>query len=408
MSSKEPSESELSSFETDSPPAASLPNPDASAGLHSRSYSEVAAAHIPSGYQEPVDASRGPPIPGGFVERSSTTQGNDMAKEGQYTAVKGEELTQDGHQSAEEGEANTANGGEHPAPDADDAQGWTWARENTPSMGSNAVPLPEDVPGHELSELRRHLDKLERENRVLKENCDGQSAHTDDCKQKWKSSRKKKTHKGKGKKCAFSQLLPSNQIPSKSLLGRLFASSDDGDSDDSDPLYHSSSLEDLSCGSSSSSSTSSDSSSSADTDRSSSDFSSDWSSSDDLGRLCDDSDSSSARDGGEAYRFYLQQVASNLRKWTLKGFYRALMDECFPSDMVDQMRREIDNFKQGSRSVKEYTSALQQKLDVMSTIGKQEHISKLWKGFHLHIQASLIKDRLNSNTSTWKEVVEQA
>ncbi|KAF9492588.1 hypothetical protein BDN71DRAFT_1353722, partial [Pleurotus eryngii] len=98
--------------------------------------------------------------------------------------------------------------------------------------------------------------------------------------------------------------------------------------------------------------------------------------------------------GGEAYRFYLQQVASNLNRWSLKRFYRALMDECFPSDMVDQMRVEIDNFKQGSRSVKEFASALQQKLDVVSTIGKQERVSKLWKGFHPHIQASLIKDRL--------------
>ncbi|KAF9494830.1 hypothetical protein BDN71DRAFT_1348302, partial [Pleurotus eryngii] len=108
--------------------------------------------------------------------------------------------------------------------------------------------------------------------------------------------------------------------------------------------------------------------------------------------------------GGEAYRFYLQQVASHLNKWTLKWFYRALMDECFPSDMVDQMHLEIDNFKQGSYSVKEFTSAMQQKLDIVSTIGKQECVSKLWKGFHPHIQASLIKDQLNGNTSTWKEV----
>ncbi|KAF9491234.1 hypothetical protein BDN71DRAFT_1398721, partial [Pleurotus eryngii] len=84
---------------------------------------------------------------------------------------------------------------------------------------------------------------------------------------------------------------------------------------------------------------------------------------------------------GEAYCFYLQQVASHLNKWTLKQFYRALMDECFPSDMVDQMRLEIDNFKQGSRSVKEFASAMQQKLDVVSTISKQKHVSKLWKGF---------------------------
>ncbi|KAL4256240.1 hypothetical protein AB1N83_013627 [Pleurotus pulmonarius] len=604
---KEPSESELSSFEADSSPAAFLPNPDASAGSHSRSYSEVAAARVPSGYQEPADASRGPPIPGGFEERSSAARGDDTAKEGQYTAAKGEESTQDGHQSAEEGEVNVANGGEHLAPDADDVQGWTrvnrrrnhsgnrdtpslrrhvslddnyfnnirsayaslsneeretlrrreaalesrkgkqkvparapsppiagpsqpkgkaidlgnlnrqeqarllayWnvrkARENTPGTGSNAVPLPDNVPGREPSELRRRLDELERENRALKENREGQSAHTDDRKRKRKSSRKKKTHKGKGKKRASSRLLPSNQVPGKSLLGRLFASSDDGDSDDSDPSYHSSSSEESSRGSSSSSSTSSDSSSSSssstNTDRSSSDSSSNRSSNDDSGRSSNDSDSSSgdgtkrrhrrrhrnrrtrsrsrsgsrngksrrrgrnerrkrrekerkpllrptpptkyngepdlftytrfvteselylkegrvAKEhqvrklssflGGEAYCFYLQQVASNLRKWTLKGFYRALMDECFPSDMVDQMRREIDDFKQGNRSVKEYASALQQKLDVVSTIGKQERVSKLWKGFHPHIQASLIKDRLNSNTSSWKEVVEQA
>ncbi|KAF9494666.1 hypothetical protein BDN71DRAFT_1352199, partial [Pleurotus eryngii] len=84
--------------------------------------------------------------------------------------------------------------------------------------------------------------------------------------------------------------------------------------------------------------------------------------------------------------------------------YHALMDECFPSDMVNRVHVEINNFKQGSQSIKEFTSALQQKLDVVSTIGKQERVSKLWKGFHPHIQASLIKDWLHANTSTQKQV----
>ncbi|KAF4605750.1 hypothetical protein EYR40_004540 [Pleurotus pulmonarius] len=509
-----------------------LPNPDASARSLSRSYSDVVAVRVPSGYQEPMDASRGPPFPGGFEEMSSAVQGDDMAKEGQHAAAKGEESTQEGHHSAEEGEENTVDGGKDPAfNNIDDTQGWTqvnrrknhsrdrstpslrrhvslddnyfnnirsayvslnneeretlrrreaalasqkgkpkaprspsppvagpsqskgkaidlgnlnrqeqarllayWnirkARERTPGTGGNAVPLPETPPDRESSEMRRRLEALETENRILRENRERPPSQAGDRKRKRKSSKKKKNLKKKGKKRASSQLLPSNQVPGKSLLSRAFAETDDDESDSSDSSYHSSGSEGSSSSSSSSSSTSSSSSSSPSSSKDS-DGSSTDSSSDRASRVSSDesqSDSRSSSDDERRRRHRRHRSHRNRSRSRSRGRNGRTRHR----DRNERRKRRhkerkpllrptpptkyngepdlfaYTRFVTESDLVKEFASAMQQKLDVVSTIGRQERVSKLWKGFHPHIQASLIKDRLNSNTSSWKEVVEQA
>ncbi|KDQ25212.1 hypothetical protein PLEOSDRAFT_169296 [Pleurotus ostreatus PC15] len=190
------------------------------------------------------------------------------------------------------------------------------ARNGTPGTGSNAVPIPENIPDRESTEVRRRLNELESENRALRETLGQHPPHLEDePHRRRRRSKKKESRKDKGKKRASSQLLPSNQIPGKSLLGRVFKQPDDS-SDSSDSSYQSPRSDGLGSGSSSSSSSSSSSDSdgsSSDSDGSSSGSSSDQGSSEDPEGSESDSSSSTSHRRRRRSRFRSRSRSRNGR-----------------------------------------------------------------------------------------------
>jgi hypothetical protein len=41
---------------------------------------------------------------------------------------------------------------------------------------------------------------------------------------------------------------------------------------------------------------------------------------------------------GPAIKFFIEHVATNLKRWTVKDVYKALFDNCFPVDFKQQVR----------------------------------------------------------------------
>ncbi|KAJ8701144.1 hypothetical protein PTI98_004101 [Pleurotus ostreatus] len=111
---------------------------------------------------------------------------------------------------------------------------------------------------------------------------------------------------------------------------------------------------------------------------------------------------------GTVYDFYAQQVSLNIAEWTIDEFFEGLIDTCFPADLLEQTRQEIDSFTQGSRSVKDYAAVLKQKFEIVGTIGEQERVVKLWNSMKSSIRAELYRERLNPNVSSWADVVAAA
>ncbi|KAF4600395.1 hypothetical protein EYR38_005020 [Pleurotus pulmonarius] len=111
---------------------------------------------------------------------------------------------------------------------------------------------------------------------------------------------------------------------------------------------------------------------------------------------------------GRAYDYYLQQVSMNPGIWTLREFFEGLMNACFPVDLLEQTRSEIDRLWQRDLSVRDYSAQLKQKYDVIGSVSEQEKVVKLWNGFKPVIRAELYREKLNPNISTWDDVVERA
>ncbi|KAF4600211.1 hypothetical protein EYR40_007323 [Pleurotus pulmonarius] len=111
---------------------------------------------------------------------------------------------------------------------------------------------------------------------------------------------------------------------------------------------------------------------------------------------------------GAAYDFYAQQVSLNIAEWTIDEFFEGLIDACFPADLLEQTRQDIDSFTQGSRSIKDYAAILKQKFEIVGTIGEQERVVKLWNGMKSSIRAELYREKLNPNVSSWADVVAAA
>ncbi|KAF4585118.1 hypothetical protein EYR40_001954 [Pleurotus pulmonarius] len=309
-------------------------------------------------------------------------------------------------------------------------------------------PNVEDERDH----LRQRLDELEKENERLRNRRTSRTPLTDGIRHQIKESTarpkpkpKKRSAKEKDEKAGF---LPSSQIPPNSFLGRALKSVDEkrgrrknktsDDSSDDDPSSSSSEgpIDSSSSGESSSSDESSigiRKSKRRNPKRSSKRKSNlkptppeAYDGKADLTqfyRFVSDGTAYLKEGGvqkkfrvrklatflkGRAYDYYLQQVSMNPGIWTLREFFEGLMNACFPVDLLEQTRSEIDRLWQRDLSVRDYSAQLKQKYDVIGSVSEQEKVVKLWNGFKAEIRAELYREKLNPNISSWDEVVERA
>ena len=111
---------------------------------------------------------------------------------------------------------------------------------------------------------------------------------------------------------------------------------------------------------------------------------------------------------GRAYDFYIQKVSRNESKWTLEKFYAELYNFCFPINFTIQLHKKLQKLYQNDKSVSEYSHELEELFVMIGTISKRERVIKFWNGARPSIQQGLWLHRLNPDTATWREVVDQA
>lgn len=111
---------------------------------------------------------------------------------------------------------------------------------------------------------------------------------------------------------------------------------------------------------------------------------------------------------GRAYDFYIQKVSRNEAKWTLERFYSELYNFCFPINFTIQLHKKLQKLYQNDKSVSEYAHELEELFVMIGTISKRERVIKFWNGARASIQQGLWLHRLNPDTATWREVVDQA
>ncbi|KAF9500805.1 hypothetical protein BDN71DRAFT_1375515, partial [Pleurotus eryngii] len=107
---------------------------------------------------------------------------------------------------------------------------------------------------------------------------------------------------------------------------------------------------------------------------------------------------------GNAYTFYVQQVAFNVEEWPLDRYFTEMFDFCFPMNYVSKQRKVLKGKYQNNKTVKEYVSELIEMFTIIGQIPKWEQVNKLWFSLWSTIQQDLWRDSWNPETSSWEEV----
>ncbi|KAG9221532.1 hypothetical protein CCMSSC00406_0009355 [Pleurotus cornucopiae] len=111
---------------------------------------------------------------------------------------------------------------------------------------------------------------------------------------------------------------------------------------------------------------------------------------------------------GQAYTFFVRQVSFRASEWTMDAFFTALFDFCFPTNYVSKQRKHLRNLYQNDKTVKEYVSELIELFSIIGQTLERDRVNKLWFGLRASIQQDLWRDRRNPETSSWNEVVSAA
>ncbi|KAG6895978.1 hypothetical protein C0993_008899, partial [Termitomyces sp. T159_Od127] len=111
---------------------------------------------------------------------------------------------------------------------------------------------------------------------------------------------------------------------------------------------------------------------------------------------------------GKAYTFYTRNVSLNPEKWGLNKFFTELFNYCFPIDFRNQQREKLNNFTQGNRSVREYVADLDELFTIVGAESKRARVVKLFNGFRPSLRKAILREHMNPEYTSWKEMVREA
>ena len=111
---------------------------------------------------------------------------------------------------------------------------------------------------------------------------------------------------------------------------------------------------------------------------------------------------------GKAYMFYTRRVSLDPERWTLKKFFTELFNYCFPIDFRNQQREKLNNFSQGNKSVREYVADLDEMFTIVGADSKRARVVKLFNGFRPSLRKALLREHMNPEYTSWKEIIREA
>ncbi|KAG6867600.1 hypothetical protein C0993_000657 [Termitomyces sp. T159_Od127] len=111
---------------------------------------------------------------------------------------------------------------------------------------------------------------------------------------------------------------------------------------------------------------------------------------------------------GKAYTFYTRSVSIDPECWSLKKFFVELFNYCFPIDFRNQQREKLNSFYQEHKSIREYVADLDELFTIVGADSTHAHVVKLFNGFRLAIRKALLREHMNLEYTSWKDMVREA
>ncbi|KAG6906046.1 hypothetical protein DXG01_016135 [Tephrocybe rancida] len=111
---------------------------------------------------------------------------------------------------------------------------------------------------------------------------------------------------------------------------------------------------------------------------------------------------------GRAWFFYSCTVQSPLEGWSLEKFFNELYISCFPADIRNRQQKNLENYHQGTRTVRDYVAKLEYLFATAGATTQKERVIKLFQGLHATIQKQLRRAGLRPETSKWNAIVAHA
>ncbi|QRV92218.1 Transposon Ty3-G Gag-Pol polyprotein [Ceratobasidium sp. AG-Ba] len=92
---------------------------------------------------------------------------------------------------------------------------------------------------------------------------------------------------------------------------------------------------------------------------------------------------------GKASAWYMADIATNQRRYTMKKIYQELFDYCFPPDFIEKLRKDYERLRQNDLLVQDYFAKSDQLRKRLRGIDDESHIIRLYDGIHPDIKAHL-------------------
>ncbi|QRW13085.1 Pol polyprotein/retrotransposon [Ceratobasidium sp. AG-Ba] len=111
---------------------------------------------------------------------------------------------------------------------------------------------------------------------------------------------------------------------------------------------------------------------------------------------------------GKASTWYMDEVATDPKKWTVDQIKMGIFNHCFPPDMKRRLRREFKNARQGGLKFMDYMRLLRRYQRRIPDINDQDICIKLWDTVHGYIQVGWLRNGLDAETNSLEELCEAA
>ncbi|KAI0045406.1 hypothetical protein FA95DRAFT_1495443, partial [Auriscalpium vulgare] len=107
---------------------------------------------------------------------------------------------------------------------------------------------------------------------------------------------------------------------------------------------------------------------------------------------------------GRALAFYMRDVAKKPEKWTLRRFFEALFDHCFPANFRTIQREKYMAFAQKGHPVRNFRHDLEDLADSIGHISKRDFVIRFWNGADRYLRVKWAENGFDPEISTIEQL----
>ncbi|KAJ3487529.1 hypothetical protein NLI96_g3480 [Meripilus lineatus] len=111
---------------------------------------------------------------------------------------------------------------------------------------------------------------------------------------------------------------------------------------------------------------------------------------------------------GQAAKFFMKHVATEVHKWTMKKLYAALFNYCFPTDFKEMLREQLMGAQQGTSKVRDFIRDLETLAARFADITDMQLTQIFWGGIHQYLRLYLIEKGKNPEVTKLSTLVKYA